>query len=51
MSYSPRITEIELLDDRVLVIFEPEIAAVLTKEDLHELAVHKNAFVQPEDLD
>jgi hypothetical protein len=49
MSSSPRIAEIELVDDQVLVIFEPNIAAMLRQEDLHELAILKNAFVEPDD--
>ncbi|AFL86359.1 hypothetical protein Terro_0007 [Terriglobus roseus DSM 18391] len=50
MSSSPRITEIQLLDRQVLVIFEPDIAAMLKQEDVHELAVLKNAFVHADDL-
>jgi hypothetical protein len=49
MSPSPRIAEIQLLDDHVLVIFEPETAALLKPEDVHELAVLKNAFVVAEE--
>ena len=46
MKPSPRITEIQLLDGQVMVIFEPGIAAMLKYEDVHELAVLKNAFVE-----
>ena len=51
MSSSPRITEIQLLDHQVLVIFEPNTAALLRQEDLYELAVRKNAFVHADDLE
>jgi hypothetical protein len=45
-----QIAEVEVLGDNVLIIFEPEQAALLTAADLHELAAKKNAFVEiPED--
>jgi hypothetical protein len=49
MNPSPRIAEIQLLNKQVLVIFEPDIAALLKQEDVHALAVLKNAFVHAED--
>ena len=51
MSTRPQIAEIQMLDDQVLVIFKPKSAALLTQEDLHDLAVQKKAFIKPEDLD
>lgn len=49
MSHSPQIASIQLLDGQVLVIFKPDIAAMLKQEDVHELAVFKNAFVHAEE--
>jgi hypothetical protein len=45
MNPSRLIAEVEILEENVLIVFQPERAALLKAEDLHELATSKNAFI------